>query len=377
MDFIDEVRTRSGRFAKRTEHLDTEEATKSALVLPFIQMLGYEIFDPTEVVPEFTADVGLKKGEKVDYALMQDGRPAVLIECKRFGSNLDDADMSQLLRYFTNTDARFGILTDGVVYRFFSDLDQPNVMDRKPFFEFNMLNFTEPQVEELKRFTKSAFSMSEVVDAARELHYTNEIKRVLTEEITEPSQEFVRLITKRVYQGSVTKTVREQFGALTHQAFTQLVNDRISVRLKSALEREEGRADPDEESPDRQEAEEPELVPAEVDALNIIKAIVRDVVDVHRIALRPAKDYCSVALHADNLRNDYGLALCRLRLRTSNLRLGLLDEEKQEERVQLDDLDSIFDYADRLRATAAGYTSEERDADTAQSDEAMSAEESS
>ena len=377
MDFIDEVRTRSGRFAKRTEHLDTEEATKSALVLPFIQMLGYEIFDPTEVVPEFTADVGLKKGEKVDYALIQDGKPVVLIECKRFGSNLDDADVSQLLRYFTNTDARFGILTDGVVYRFFSDLDQPNVMDPKPFFEFNMLNFTEPQIEELKRFTKSAFSMSEVVDAARELHYTNEIKRVLTEEITEPSQEFVRFITKRVYQGSVTKTVREQFGALTQQAFTQLVNDRISVRLKSALEREEGRADSHEESPDQQEAEEPEFVLAEVEALNIIKAIVRDVVDVRRIALRHAKSYSSVVLHADTLRNDYGLVLCRLLVRTPSLRLGLLNEGKQEERVHLDDLDNLFDYADRLRATVAAYTSEERDADTAQSDEAMSAEESS
>ena len=201
--------------------------------------------------------------------------------------------------------------------------------------------------------------MSEVVDAARELHYMNEIKRVLTEEITEPSQEFVRFITKQVYQGTVTKTVRETFGALTQQAFTQLINDRISVRLKSALEREEGRADSHEESPDQQEAEGLEFVPAEGDALNIIKAIVRDVVDVRRIALRPAKDYCSVALHADNLRNDYGLVLCRLRLRTSNLRLGLLDEEKQEERVHLDDLDNLFDYADRLRATAAGYASED------------------
>ncbi len=74
MDFIDDVRARSGRFAKRIEHLETEEATKSALVLPFIQMLGYEIFDPTEVVPEFTADIGTKKGEKVDYALIQDSK---------------------------------------------------------------------------------------------------------------------------------------------------------------------------------------------------------------------------------------------------------------------------------------------------------------
>ena len=150
MDFIDEVRTRSSRFAGRIDHLETEEATKNSLVLPFIEMLGYTIFDPTQVVPEFTADVGTKKSEKVDYALMQDGNPIILIECKKYGSNLDNQEMSQLYRYFGATDVRFGILTDGVVYRFFSDFDQQNRMDHKPFFEFNMLNFNEAQVEQLE-----------------------------------------------------------------------------------------------------------------------------------------------------------------------------------------------------------------------------------
>ncbi len=94
MDFVDEVRTRSGRFAERVKHWEsetpTEEATKTSLILPFIQMLGYDIFDPAEVVPEFTADIGIKRGEKVDYAIMQRGKPAILIECKRYGSNLAD-----------------------------------------------------------------------------------------------------------------------------------------------------------------------------------------------------------------------------------------------------------------------------------------------
>ena len=137
MDFIDEVRARSGRFSTRVEKWKgdppTEEATKTSLVLPFIQMLGYDIFDPTEVIPEFTADIGIKKGEKVDYAIMQRGKPAILIECKKYGSNLDEEAVSQLVRYFGVTDAHFGILTDGIVYRFFSDIDQPNVMDLKPF----------------------------------------------------------------------------------------------------------------------------------------------------------------------------------------------------------------------------------------------------
>ena len=157
MIFIDEVKKLSDQFAARISHLDTEEATKNSLVLPFIQMLGYDIFDPTEVIPEFTADVGTKRGEKVDYALIQNNKPAILVECKTYRSVLNHAYVSQLFRYFTVTDARFGILTDGIAYHFFSDLDQQNVMDSKPFFEFNLLDFTESQVEELKQFTKSNF----------------------------------------------------------------------------------------------------------------------------------------------------------------------------------------------------------------------------
>ena len=146
MDFVDEVRTRSGRFAERAKHWEsetpTEEATKTSLVLPFIQMLGYDIFDPADLVPEFTADIGIKRGEKVDYAIMQRGKPAILIECKKYGSNLAEDAVSQLVRYFGVTDAHFGILTDGISYRFFSDLDQPNVMDPKPFFEFNVFSYS-------------------------------------------------------------------------------------------------------------------------------------------------------------------------------------------------------------------------------------------
>lgn len=348
MDFIDEVRTRSSRFAERTDHLDTEEATKNALVLPFLQMMGYSIFDPTEVVPEFTADVGSKKGEKVDYALMQDGKPAILIECKIYGNNLDEAEISQLTRYFTVTDARFGILTDGVVYRFFADLDQPNVMDKKPFFEFNMLDFTEGEVEQLKRFTKAAFNLDEIVDAARELKYTTEIKRLISRELEDPSDEFVYFIVKRVYEGLATQTIREQFGPLIRHAFVQFINDRISDRLKSALKqevREDNELQEEEAPPASDSVDEPQYTPLEVEALNIIKAVLRDVIDVRRLGLRSTKYYCGVLLDDNNRKT-----VCRLLLRTSTLRLVLFDENRSGERIRLEDLDDLFSHADRIRA---------------------------
>ena len=353
MDFIDEVRTRSGRFANRVEHLDTEEATKTSLVLPFIEMMGYSIFDPTEVVPEFTADVGTKKNEKVDYALMQEGKPAVLIECKMYGSNLREDEMSQLLRYFTVTEARFGILTDGIVYRFFSDLDQPNMMDPKPFFEFNMLDFTEPQVEELKRFTKSAFDMTEIVDAARELKYTTEIKRVLAEELANPSDDFVGFIVRRVYEGRVTRPVREMFSSLAHQAFTQFINDRINDRLKSALERGDEKEKPSEEQdqPEPEEPEEegePEVTPLELEAFTVIKAILRDTIDVRRLQLYPGMRFATVYLNESADKDGAGSLFCRLLFKTSNLRINLPDRTFGTN-DPLDDIDSLFDYAERIR----------------------------
>ena len=238
MDFIDEVKTRSARFAQRLEHLDTEEATKNALILPFIQMLGYHIFDPTDVVPEFVADVGTKRGEKVDYALFRDGSPALLVECKKAGSNLDDEDVSQLYRYFTATEARFGVLTNGVIYRFFSDLDQPNVMDAKPFFEFNMLDFTEPEIQELKKFTKEDFDLNNTLTTARELKYTREIKRVLADELVKTSDEFARFVTVKVFGSLPAKATRQRFAALVQPAFVQFLNDHVYDRLRSAIEPE-------------------------------------------------------------------------------------------------------------------------------------------
>ena len=237
VDFIDEVRTRSNRFAGRLEHLETEEATKNALVMPFIQMLGYNLFDPTEVVPEFTADFGNRRGEKVDYALVLDGQPVVLIEAKKYGTPLQVQQESQLFRYFSATNTRFGILTDGVLYRFFSDLDEPKQMDQKPFFEFNMLDFTDVQVEQLKQFHKENFNPAETIEAARELKYTNEVKRVLGEEMGAPSEEFVRFVLGRIeYPGMRTQNRIAQFLPLVKLAFNQFVSDRIDARLKSALE---------------------------------------------------------------------------------------------------------------------------------------------
>lgn len=194
MDLIDKIKDIASRIPKQIEYIKTEEATKNALVMPFIAALGYDVFDPTEVVPEFTADVGIKQGEKVDYAIKKDNEVIILIECKSCDSDLSkekqkSQHIAQLYRYFSvTTNTRFSILTNGITYEFYSDIDKSNVMDEKPFFIFNILNFQEHQILELKKFTKSAFSLEDILTTASTLKYTSEIKKVLENELTSPSE---------------------------------------------------------------------------------------------------------------------------------------------------------------------------------------------
>jgi hypothetical protein len=184
MDLIDQLRAIAARASSQLAHIATEEATKNALIMPFINALGY-----TEVVPEFTADVGLKKGEKVDYAIMIEGKPLILFECKQVGASLSTNHASQLFRYFTVTDARIGVLTSGFEYRFFSDLEAPNKMDSRPFLEVDIREVNEHTVQELKKLGKAAFNLDEVLSSANELKYLRAMRQALAQEWQEPSEE--------------------------------------------------------------------------------------------------------------------------------------------------------------------------------------------
>ena len=350
MDFAEELRTRAARFITRVNAVDTEEATKTSMVMPFIQTLGYNPFDPTEVVPEFTADVGVKKGEKVDYAIMQDGEPIILIECKKTGTDLDNQELiTQLMRYFGVTNARFGVLTDGMKYRFYSDLDDTNRMDSRPFFECDMASISDEDVEQLRRFTKDAFKVEDTIEVARDLKYGREIKRILAEELERPSDEMVRLFASRVRPGRMTKVVKDQFTDLTGRALRNFVTDRIKETLTSALTKEGQPPAPIEtavaEDQDIQRPTEDER-----QALYIVKAILAEAVDVKRVYLREAKDYSTVILDDNNRK-----PVCRLRFLTSRKAVMLIDADKNEQRVDIQELDDIYSHAGRLRETAERY----------------------
>lgn len=352
MDFIDQLKALAAKVPALCDILQTEEATKNALVMPFIRILGYDIFDPTEVVPELTADVGIKKGEKVDYAIKVNGKIAMLWECKHCGGDLSVKHASQLFRYFSVTDARIGVLTNGVVYRFFTDLEAPNKMDEKPFLEVDMLNLDDTVVSELKKLTKPAFNLDELMTAAGDLKYTREIKKLLSELLEHPTDEFVKLCASKVFNGPLTPNRREYFAGITKRSFAQLVNDKINERLKSALAGEVAHVEAAEEYEEGQEIETTE---EELEGFYIVKSILRDSVDPNRIAHRDTLSYFGILLDDNNRK-----PIARLHFNRAQKYLELFDENKKGRRVPLESLDSIYSHADELRRTLSFYEREKK-----------------
>lgn len=365
MDFIDKIRGLAKRIPDQLPYCKTEEATKTALVMPFISALGYDVFDPAEVVPELVADIGMKKGEKLDYAIHIGGNPVILFECKWSGADLNREHASQLYRYFaTLSGPRFGVLTNGVEYRFFSDLDAPNRMDAQPFLVFSMLDVQERKVAELKKFTKSAFNLDEIVSSASELKYTNAITAIFSQEFEAPSEDLVRLITSQVYPGVKNKNVMERFTDLTHTAMRRFLNDAINERLQSAIHAD---SKPPGEMPSPPEPAVPGDDATEIDAgkrevttsideiegFFAVKSILRDVIDLKRIQMRDTQSYFGVLLDDNNRK-----PICRLHFNTEQLYVTIFDQNRKEEKHPIDGVDDIYKFSKQIIAIVQMYESQ-------------------
>lgn len=366
MDFIDQIRDLSAKAQRRTGYVLSEEATKNALVMPFIQSLGYDVFNPQEVIPEFTADVGVKKGEKVDYAILKDGKPIILIECKKCGVDLDIEYANQLYRYFSVSQAKIAVLTDGIVYRFYTDLEETNKLDQKPFMEFDLLDIHESLVAELKKLTKSAFNLEEVLTVAEELKYTKGIKSILREQLKTPSEDFVRFFMAKVYSGMKTKDRMTKFAVITKNAFNQFITEYMNEKLKSAMAEEtspEGVANAEAITTEEAEAglSEPTgrkarivTTQEELEGYYIVKSILREVVDINRVYQRDTVSYFGILFDNNNRK-----PISRLQFNIPEKKwISIFDASKKEEKIPIDTLDDIYKYSDKLREIAAFYQGE-------------------
>lgn len=344
---IDEgLRTIAERIRNHSSALLTEEAVKTAVVLPFLSALGYDVFNPNEVIPEFTADAVGKKGERVDYAVKVADRIRILIECKPIATTLDKVHLAQLYRYFSVTSARFALLTNGRTFNFYTDLDEPNKLDMIPFLVFDLADLQAPIIAELKKFAKADFDFDGIRASASRLKYISAIKRRISDALDNPAEEVVRLLTAGLYEGRFTQAVMEQFAPLAKAAFRELIRDAVQSRLSSALADTAQVYDPE---PEAAEMEEIVTSDEEVEGFLIVKAIVREVIKPSRIFMRDQKSYCGVLVDNNNRK-----PLARLHFNRAVKYIGLFDGDK-EERVRVDTLDNIYDHAARLRATAQFY----------------------
>ncbi|MEI7424303.1 MAG: type I restriction endonuclease [Prolixibacteraceae bacterium] len=351
MDFKDQIKILGEKVSRLKDQIQTEEATKNAFVMPFLQALGYDVFNPMEIVPEFISDIGLKKGEKIDYAIFMDKKPTILIECKHHAQNLSIHD-GQLLRYFHTSKAKFGLLTNGIVYRFYSDLVDANKMDEKPFLEFNISEIKDNQIEELKKFHKSYFDVDSIVNTASELKFTNELKQLLNQELNNPSPEFVKLFAKQVYPSVITAKVLDLFTNLTKKSVQQYISDLITERLKTALTKEDEAAKEDAKQVGTVLEPESKIVTSEdeIEAFMIIKSILRQKVDLKRISYKDSQSYFVILLD-DNSRKT----ICRLYLHGNKKFFVTLDENKKEVRAEIKSLDDIFSFTELLFKIVTSY----------------------
>jgi len=334
MDFSEKIHALGIKVQKSIDLIQTEEATKQAFLIPFIMALDYDVYDPTEVVPEFTADVGTKKGEKVDYAIMRDGRPIILIESKWCGINLDKEHASQLYRYFSVTESRIAILTNGVKFRFYTDLEKPNQMDSRPFLEFDLMDIQESLIPELKKLSKSHFDLTELISAAAELKYTREIKLILANQLVKPSDDFVKFFASRVYSGRITQNVLEQFQGITKRSLKQFISEEISKRLKSVLDKDKVETEPvtetlpdisDARSSKQKDDDRIETTPEEVEGFAIVRDALKDTVDLSRIIYRDTISYFGILLDDNNRK-----PVCRLYFNTSQKYIALFDNDERK-----------------------------------------------
>ena len=341
MDFDGKVKALSEKITRIKDSVTTEEATKTSFIMPLLSALGYDIFDPTVVVPEFTADIGRKKGEKVDYAIMHDGKPIILIEAKHHADKLD-RHKTQLERYFTVTDCKFGVLTNGIEYRFYSDLEKPNVMDDSPFLVVDLENIKDRDIRQLEKFSAESLDIDSIIDMAGAKKYINGIKEIFKEETKNPSDDMARFFASKLTDRVLRQNVLDEFKGYIKQAFSEIVNDMVSDRInsiKSKLAEESGPED------DVDEKKDDGIVTTneELEGFFIVKSILAERVPLKRIAARDTKSYFGILLDDNNRK-----WICRLHFNGSKKWVGIHTREKEEERFDIDKIEDIYTLKEKI-----------------------------
>lgn len=344
MSFKEDVADLAKRAISAQAVAQTEEATKNAIVMPFLRVLGFDVFDPTQIIPEYVADVGLKKGEKIDYAVKIGSRIEYLVEAKSVSTNLRDAQYSQLFRYFHTCDANIGILTNGLHIWFFTDLDAPNKMDAAPFFKFDLLSYDDNDLRELEKFHKANFSIENIQVAASSLKYLRGAMSFIEGQWADPDEEFVRFVARGFYEGKLTASVVEGLKPIVRRAFDDLFRQRARQKIDVAFD---GGA---EEAIPAIADNKVDTTPDELQGFMIVRAIAAEVSPVSRIIMRDAQSYCAV-LFDDNNRKP----IVRMHFSGKQKFVTVFDTNKGEKRHDIAGVEDLFQLRDTIKSVVRGY----------------------
>ena len=352
MSIAQSIETLAAKVKDLKPIIETEEATKTAFIIPFIStVLGYDATDPREVIPEYTADIGVKKGEKVDFAIKAGEDFRFLIECKKIGEPLSIDHAKQLIRYFNATDTEFAILTNGEVYEFYAQLDAVNRMDERPFMTIDLSNIDPRVLPYLEMCTKSKFDSDTITTNAEQLKYIAEIKKLLSGFLKEPSPEWVKFIASKITSKRMT-------------ASSQLLKDEANRRLRSAQDYDDSptampeqpsqasTADTSISSVQEETGADNGIVTTdeEIEGYSIIRAICCSEVPATDVVIRDAKSYCAI-LYQDNNRKP----IARLYFDRKTPRIGIFDADKKEHMHDLNVVADIYGFADELRARVKSF----------------------
>lgn len=344
MSFKEDVADLAKRAISAQAVAQTEEATKNAIVMPFLRVLGFDVFDPAQIIPEYVADVGLKKGEKIDYAAKIGSRIEYLIEAKSVSTNLRDAQYSQLFRYFATCDANIGILTNGLHIWFFTDLDAPNKMDAAPFFKFNLLDYNDNDLHELEKFHRDHFSIDNIKAAASTLKYLRSAMSFIETQWANPDEEFVRMVAKGFYEGQLRSSVVDSLKPIVRRAFDDLFRQRAKEKLDVVFDKGEDQALA---AVDDMKID---TTPEELQGFMIVRAIAAEVAPVSRVVMRDAQSYCAV-LFDDNNRKP----IIRFHFNGRQKFVSVFDTSKADTRHDIDSVEDLFKLREPIRAVVQSY----------------------
>lgn len=333
------------RIKTMKEKILTEEATKHSFVMPFLSALGYDVFDPNMVVPEFTADIGTKKGEKVDYAIFNDGKPIMIIEVKNHCEKLDNHN-NQLVRYFHVTDCKFAILTNGIEYRFFSDLEEKNKMDKVPFLSINLENAKDRDIKELAKFAKDILDTDTILQMASAKKYHKEIQSIFKNEIETPSDEFITFFAKKITDKRMTSAIIEEFRGYIKKSFTDVLNDIANDKIQaiqSTLSVPAAKLEEDDM------VEEKQIVTTddELNGFYIVRSIVGENIGVHNINFKDTMSYFAVLYQGKVTK-----WICRFYFNGKQKTISFPDDKGTEHKIQIESVDDIYNFKSELIASA-------------------------